>query len=70
LEAAEGVAVSALTPEGIVRVRGEEWSAVSVNGPVPADTKVQVLRAGGVRLEVWGENGEIGPRERFEEWYL
>ena len=70
LEAAEGVAVSALTPEGIVRVRGEHWSAVSVNGPVPADTKVQVLRAGGVRLEVWGENGEIGPRERFEEWYL
>ncbi|MGO8864007.1 MAG: NfeD family protein [Acidimicrobiales bacterium] len=70
LEASEGVAVSDLTPEGIVRVRGEEWSAVSVNGPVPADTKVQVLRAGGVRLEVWGENGEVAPRERFEEWYL
>jgi membrane-bound ClpP family serine protease len=70
LEAAEGVAVSDLTPEGIVRVRGEEWSAVSVNGPVPADTKVQVLRAGGVRLEVWGEDGEVAPRERFKEWYL
>ena len=56
LEAAEGIAVSDLTPEGIVRVRGEHWSAVSVNGLVPADTKVQVLRATGVRLEVWGED--------------
>jgi membrane-bound ClpP family serine protease len=57
LESEEGVAVSDLVPEGIVRVRGEQWSAASVNGTVRAGTRVQVLRAG-VRLEVWGEEAE------------
>lgn len=55
MEAAEGVAVSALTPDGVVRVRGEEWSAVSLNGQVAAGTPVQVIRVRGVHLEVWGE---------------
>lgn len=55
LEGAEGVAVSDLVPEGIVRVRGEQWSAVSLNGRVRAGTRVQVLHVAGVRLEVWGE---------------
>ena len=32
LEGAEGVAVSDLAPGGIIRIRGEEWSAISVNG--------------------------------------
>jgi membrane-bound ClpP family serine protease len=58
LDGAEGVAVSDLAPEGIVRVRGEQWSAVSVNGPVRAGSPVQVLRAAGVRLDVWGEDPE------------
>lgn len=58
LESTEGIAVSDLAPEGIVRVRGEQWSAVSANGTVRAGTKVQVLRAAGVRLEVWGEDAE------------
>jgi membrane-bound ClpP family serine protease len=58
IESAEGVAVSNLAPGGIVRVRGEQWSAVSVNGTVRAGTRVQVLRAAGVRLEVWGEDAE------------
>ena len=62
LEGAEGVAVGDLTPEGIVRVRGEEWSAVSVNGDVRAGCRVQVLRALGVHLEVWGEESEALPR--------
>jgi membrane-bound ClpP family serine protease len=62
-ESAEGVAVSDLTPGGIVRVRGEQWSAVSVNGTVAAGTRVQVLRATGVRLEVWGEEAEMAPPE-------
>jgi membrane-bound ClpP family serine protease len=61
LEAAEGVALSDLDPEGIVRVGGEQWSAVSVNGTVRRGTGVQVLRAGGVRLEVWGEETEPPP---------
>lgn len=61
LEGAEGVAVSALVPEGIVRVRGEQWSAVSVNGQVEAGTPVQVLRCVGVHLEVWGEEAQTLP---------
>lgn len=56
LEGVEGVAVSELAPEGIVRINGEHWSAISVNGTVRPATPVQVLRASGVRLEVWGED--------------
>jgi membrane-bound ClpP family serine protease len=52
---AEGVAIGDLDPEGIVRVNGENWSAVAVNGPVRAGTPVQVVRVAGVRLEVWGD---------------
>lgn len=55
LEGSEGVAVSDLAPEGIVTVRGEQWSAVSVNGTVRAGTRVHVVRTAGLRLEVWGE---------------
>ena len=58
LEGSEGVAVSALHPDGVVRVRGEEWSARSLNGPIEPGTTVQVIRADGVRLEVWGD--EVG----------
>ena len=52
---AEGVAVSDLDPAGIVRVQGEDWSAVAVNAPVRQGSAVQVVGRGGVRLEVWGE---------------
>jgi membrane-bound ClpP family serine protease len=58
IESAEGIAVSDLADEGIVRVHGEEWTAVSVNGRVRAGSRVQVLRASGVHLEVWGEEAE------------
>jgi membrane-bound ClpP family serine protease len=61
LEALEGVAVSDLTPEGIVRVRGEQWTAESVNGTVKSGARIQVLRADGVRLEVWGEEADAPP---------
>ena len=62
LEGVEGVAVSDLGPGGIIRVRGEEWSAISVNGSAPRGSQVQVLRATGVRLEVWSEEAESHPR--------
>jgi membrane-bound ClpP family serine protease len=52
---AEGVAVGDLGPEGIIRVNGENWSAVALNGAVPAGSPVHVLRVAGVRLEVWGD---------------
>lgn len=69
-EGAEGVAVSDLVPEGIVRVRGEQWSAASLNGTVRAGTRVQVLRRSGVHLDVWGEDAEAIPtagRFRLDE---
>lgn len=65
----EGVAVTDLAPEGIARVGGEEWSVVSLNGPVPAGTRVQVLRAEGVRLEVWGEDPDVLPAESPADQY-
>jgi membrane-bound ClpP family serine protease len=66
LESAEGVAISDLCPDGIVQVRGEPWSAVSVNGPVREGTRVQVLRTRGVRLDVWGEETEaVAPEAPF-----
>jgi membrane-bound ClpP family serine protease len=57
LEGAEGVALTDLVPDGIVRVRGEQWSATCVNGRRTAGARVQVIRSG-VRLEVWGEDPE------------
>ncbi|MGD0439172.1 MAG: NfeD family protein [Acidimicrobiales bacterium] len=54
-DGAEGIAVGDLEPDGIVRVNGETWSAVALNAPVRAGTPVQVVRAKGVRLEVWGD---------------
>jgi membrane-bound ClpP family serine protease len=53
---AEGVAVGDLGPEGIVRVNGENWSAVAMNGSVRAGSPVEVLRVSGVHLEVWGND--------------
>lgn len=51
----QGEAVSALGPEGIVRVRGEQWTAVSMNGPTPARARVQVIGVEGLHLQVWNE---------------
>lgn len=52
---AEGVAVSDLDPEGIVRVQGEDWSAAAVNSPIRSGAVVQVVGRRGVHLQVWGE---------------
>jgi membrane-bound ClpP family serine protease len=67
LEGSQGTAVTDLGPEGIVRVRGEDWSARSLNGQVHAGDRVQVINAVGVRLEVWGEeDGLSSPRSITE----
>jgi membrane-bound serine protease (ClpP class) len=66
----EGVAVSDLEPSGIVRVAGENWSATSLNGRVPAGARIQVIQVEGVRLSVWGENGlprETGGKAALDE---
>lgn len=51
----DAVVVKELTPEGVVRVRGEQWTAVATNGPVPAGAKVHVMGIDGMRLEVFAE---------------
>ena len=69
---AAGVAISDLDPEGIVRVQGEEWSAVAINAPVRSGSSVLVVGHGGVRLKVWGEESPsnldgIGPTDLGKE---
>jgi membrane-bound ClpP family serine protease len=59
MRGATGVAVTELTPLGVVRVRGETWSAESVSGPLPAGAPVHALNVRGVRLEVWSEMGTV-----------
>jgi membrane-bound ClpP family serine protease len=56
----EGVALGTLDPSGIVRVRGENWTATSLNGRVEQGTRVQVIGTEGIRLTVWGE-GQLQP---------
>jgi membrane-bound ClpP family serine protease len=60
IEGAMGTAVGALSPNGIVRVRGENWSATSLNGHIPAGGEVQVVNIEGIRLQVWGEGAIHG----------
>lgn len=49
---AEGRAVTALDPRGVVLVASEEWTADSVSGPVAAGTRIRVVGVEGVRLTV------------------
>ena len=67
-DGAEGVALGDLDPDGIVRVNGENWSAVALNGTVKAGSPVQVLRTAGLRLEVWGGDllGPPGARKELD----
>jgi membrane-bound ClpP family serine protease len=66
LVGSEGIVLSALSPEGTVRAGGEEWTAVSLNGPVPAGGRVQVVRQTGVRIEVWREDlDEVAADDHF-----
>jgi membrane protein implicated in regulation of membrane protease activity len=59
LRGTHGVAETALSPVGVVRVGGEKWTAESVSGPLPAGAPVHVLGVRGVRLEVWSEAGSV-----------
>lgn len=56
----EGVALGTLDPAGIVRVRGENWTATSLNGRIEEGARVQVIGTEGIRLTVWGEH-ELRP---------
>ena len=59
LRGTDGVAMTPLTPKGVVQVAGEKWTAESVSGPLPAGATVHVLGVRGVRLEVWSEMGAV-----------
>jgi membrane-bound serine protease (ClpP class) len=48
----EGVADTELAPQGFVRVMGERWNAVAVDGPVPAGDRVRVEAVSGLTLKV------------------
>jgi membrane-bound ClpP family serine protease len=69
IEGREGIAVSDLSPDGIVRVGGEEWSAHAVNGTVARGEPIAVVEANGVRLKVWGTHvpGIEGPPPGSDE---
>jgi membrane-bound ClpP family serine protease len=59
----EGVALGTLDPVGVVRVRGENWTATSLNGRIDEGARVQVIGTEGIRLTVWGEHAlsQSGP---------
>lgn len=59
LRAAEGTALTPLSPTGVVRVAGELWTAESLSGPLPAGVPVHVVRVDGLRLLVWSEAGTV-----------
>jgi membrane-bound serine protease (ClpP class) len=52
---ADGVALTNLTPQGTVQVRGETWTAESVSGPLPAGAPIHVVEVEGLHLRVWSD---------------
>ncbi len=48
----EGVATSALAPRGVVRVDGEDWSAIAEAEPINSGETVEVIGVEGVTLRV------------------
>jgi membrane-bound serine protease (ClpP class) len=59
LVGAVGVARSQLGPEGTVFVQGEIWTAESVDGVIPAGSRVRVTQVEGLRLRVKKEEAPV-----------
>ena len=59
LVGAVGVARSQLGPEGTVLVQGEIWTAESVDGVIPAGSRVRVTQVDGLRLRVKKEEAAV-----------
>ena len=59
LVGAVGVARSQLGPEGTVLVQGEIWTAESVDGVIPAGSRVRVTQVDGLRLRVKKEEASV-----------
>jgi membrane-bound serine protease (ClpP class) len=49
---AEGVAVTNLAPNGMVRVKSEDWTATAQGGTILQGERVKVLAVEGLRLHV------------------
>lgn len=49
---AQGKAVTALAPEGTIRIKGELWQAVSATGAIEAGAEVTVVAQDGLKLTV------------------
>jgi membrane-bound serine protease (ClpP class) len=47
-----GRAQTALDPEGLVQIGGEQWSAVAEGGEIEAGRRVEVVAVQGVRVTV------------------
>jgi membrane-bound serine protease (ClpP class) len=47
-----GVVVETLNPNGTVRIRGELWNAVSINGLIEREEKAMVEKVNGLNLLV------------------
>jgi membrane-bound ClpP family serine protease len=60
------MALTDLDPRGVVRVGGENWSADSLSGPLPAGSPVHVASIQGLRLQVWSEAGTVPGVEALE----
>ncbi|HZC04788.1 MAG TPA: NfeD family protein [Ktedonobacterales bacterium] len=48
----EGIATSALSPSGVVRVDGEDWSAIADVEPINSGERVEIIGVEGVTLRV------------------
>jgi membrane-bound ClpP family serine protease len=66
LRGCTGVAVTELTPVGVVQLGGETWSAESVSGMLPAGAPIHALKARGIRLQVWSEVGTVPDGTLFD----
>ncbi|MGH2680090.1 MAG: NfeD family protein [Actinomycetota bacterium] len=58
----EGVVLpGGLAPEGVVRVAAEEWKATAAGDPIPAGSKIRVVRLDGLVLTVEPAGSEHAP---------
>lgn len=58
-----GVVVTALDPDGVVRVAAEEWKASPTGPAIPAGSRVRVVAVEGLNLEVEKVEAEVGGSE-------
>jgi len=47
-----GQVVSALTPKGVVRIKGELWQAIAGGGPINSGEEITVIEQEGLMLTV------------------